>query len=151
MFRRDLTEPDYSIKYFPKTDELEFMRDMFDPAGKTLQFAVLAKEERAELNSVNTNNNVLSVIALTISILPPVFMNKITLFDRFRSTWSRVLVRSFMFLTPLTLSSVFIQKVQLDTTLSLLNRYSARYTDWKMNGDIKIFGSHVKVEDSYRI
>ena len=151
MFKRDFAEPDYVTKYFTKTDEMELMRDMFEPTGKTLQFAVLTKEERDDLVLRNTNNVVLNFITLILSIGPQFFINRITFFDRFRAKWSRFAVRSSIFFIPLITGSLYIQNSDLQASLNILNKYNARYADWKMNGDIRIFGSHVKVEDSFKI
>ena len=149
MFKRDYAEPDYTTKYFPKTDDVGFVQDILMQNGKCLQFAVLTQEDRENLNQQSTNLTIFNLMSLFCIALPPLCMNRISFFDRFRKTSRRVLIRTLMILIPLTLTGAIIERFRQENLSDIMNRYQLRYTDWKMNGDIRIFGPHVKISDSF--
>ena len=123
---------------------MEFQKDLFDDQGKMLQMAVFEKGERDELIKIGNNMQVLQFGVLGLSLLPAIFMSRLSLFDKIEKRWKRGLTRAALVLIPVNITGAFARKFIDDNFYTMLAKYQNRYVDWKLNGDIRVFGPQVR-------
>ena len=152
MLKRDEAETDHTLQYWPELNDVRFKQDFFSPDGKMLQQGVLEEEEIKTLLTTKNNLDFASIGTAVLFFLPSVYMHRIRFIsDRINRRWLRGFTRIMIFMVPTSLIATFYQKIGDDSLIKVMSKYQLPYVDWKQNGDLRVFGNHVKVTNDYSL
>ena len=152
MLKRDEAETDHTLQYWPELNDFTFKKDFFSPEGMMLQQGVLQEDEIKNLLTTKNNLDFVSIGTALVFLLPAIYMHRIRFIsDRINRRWLRGFTRVMMFMVPTSALATVFQKIGDDALVRVMGKYQMPYVDWKQNGDLRVFGSHVKVTNDYSL